>query len=53
MFSVMLKKYGGEEGGNVDMQKVFGFIGFVTLVGFWWLGNDHVLLSYLLNWCKK
>ncbi|KAG0616274.1 hypothetical protein M758_5G103600 [Ceratodon purpureus] len=37
LFTVMLKKYGGEEGSGVDMQKMFGFIGLYTLIGGWWL----------------
>nr|PNR27758.1 hypothetical protein PHYPA_029910 [Physcomitrium patens] len=37
LFTVMLKKYGGEEGQGVDVQKMFGFIGFFTLIGAWWL----------------
>lgn len=37
IFTVMLKKYGGEEGSGVDMQKLFGFIGLFTLFGAWWL----------------
>ncbi|XP_024398489.1 uncharacterized transporter C405.03c [Physcomitrium patens] len=36
LFTVMLKKYGGEEGHGVDMQKMFGFIGLFTLIGAWW-----------------
>lgn len=37
LFTVMLKKYGGEEGHGVDMQKLFGFIGLFTLFFAWWL----------------
>lgn len=37
LFTVMLKKYGGEEGHGVDMQKLFGFIGLFILFGAWWL----------------
>ncbi|CAO2825846.1 unnamed protein product [Amaranthus hypochondriacus] len=37
LFTVLLKKYAGEEGGKVDIQKLFGYIGFFTLVALWWL----------------
>ncbi|XP_057522820.1 uncharacterized vacuolar membrane protein YML018C-like isoform X2 [Amaranthus tricolor] len=37
LFTVLLKKYAGEEGGKVDVQKLFGYIGFFTLVALWWL----------------
>ena len=36
---MLLKKYAGEEGGKVDVQKLFGYIGFFTLVALWWLGK--------------
>lgn len=39
IYSVLLKKYAGEEGGKVDVQKLFGYIGFFTLVALWWLGK--------------
>jgi hypothetical protein len=41
--SVMLKRYAGEEGEKVDMQRVFGFMGLFILVGSWWLGVNSSL----------
>lgn len=43
VFAVMLKKYGGEEGHGVDMQKMFGFIGLFTLFGAWWLSKNTII----------
>ncbi|XP_059461342.1 uncharacterized vacuolar membrane protein YML018C isoform X2 [Corylus avellana] len=37
LFTVLLKKFAGEEGGRVDVQKLFGYIGLFTLVALWWL----------------
>ncbi|KAJ8534955.1 hypothetical protein K7X08_016683 [Anisodus acutangulus] len=37
VFTVLLKKFAGEEGKGVDMQKLFGYIGLCTLVTMWWL----------------
>lgn len=37
LFTVLLKKFAGEEGERVDMQKLFGYIGLFTLVALWWL----------------
>ncbi|KAF3967261.1 hypothetical protein ACB098_01G315400 [Castanea mollissima] len=37
LFAVLLKKYAGEEGEKVDIQKFFGYIGLFTLVSLWWL----------------
>ncbi|GAB2275434.1 hypothetical protein Dimus_010191 [Dionaea muscipula] len=37
LFTVLLKKFAGEEGENVDVQKLFGYIGLFTLVALWWL----------------
>ncbi|OMO90780.1 Carbohydrate-binding-like protein [Corchorus olitorius] len=37
LFTVLLKKCAGEEGERVDVQKLFGYIGFFTLVALWWL----------------
>ncbi|KAJ6758608.1 SOLUTE CARRIER FAMILY 35 MEMBER F5 [Salix koriyanagi] len=34
---VLLKKFAGEEGEGVDVQKLFGYIGLFTLVALWWL----------------
>ncbi|XWS70751.1 hypothetical protein CRYUN_Cryun03dG0075700 [Craigia yunnanensis] len=37
LFTVLLKKFSGEEGERVDMQKLFGYIGLFALVSLWWL----------------
>ncbi|XP_030530451.1 uncharacterized transporter C405.03c-like [Rhodamnia argentea] len=37
LFAVLIKKYAGEGGEGVDMQKLFGYIGLFSLVGLWWL----------------
>ncbi|XP_050219057.1 uncharacterized transporter C405.03c [Mercurialis annua] len=37
LFTVLLKKFAGEDGENVDVQKLFGYIGLFTLVALWWL----------------
>ncbi|KAL5190018.1 putative vacuolar membrane protein [Glycine soja] len=37
LFTVLLKKFSGEEGERVDVQKLFGYIGLFTLVALWWL----------------
>lgn len=37
LFTVLLKKFAGEEEGKVDVQKLFGYIGFFTLIALWWL----------------
>ncbi|KAJ6673976.1 SOLUTE CARRIER FAMILY 35 MEMBER F5 [Salix viminalis] len=37
LFTVLLKKFAGEEGEGVDVQKLFGYIGLFTLVALWWL----------------
>lgn len=36
---VLLKKFAGEGGERVDVQKLFGYIGLFTLVALWWLGK--------------
>uniref|UniRef100_K3Y828 EamA domain-containing protein n=1 Tax=Setaria italica TaxID=4555 RepID=K3Y828_SETIT len=36
---VLLKKFCGEEGEKVDVQKLFGYLGLFSLVALWWLGN--------------
>jgi solute carrier family 35 protein F5 len=36
---VLLKKFCGEEGEKVDVQKLFGYLGLFTLVALWWIGN--------------
>ncbi|KAG8043721.1 hypothetical protein GUJ93_ZPchr0458g22794 [Zizania palustris] len=37
LFTVLLKKFAGEEGEKVDVQKLFGYLGFFSLVLLWWL----------------
>ncbi|XP_068637742.1 uncharacterized transporter C405.03c-like [Aristolochia californica] len=37
LFTVLLKKFAGEEGERIDVQKLFGYIGLFTLVALWWL----------------
>ncbi|KAL5559759.1 hypothetical protein UlMin_035970 [Ulmus minor] len=37
LFTVLLKKFAGEEGERVDVQKLFGYIGLFSLVALWWL----------------
>ncbi|KAH9615998.1 hypothetical protein KSS87_001075 [Heliosperma pusillum] len=37
LFTVLLKKYAGEDGERVDVQKLFGYIGLFTLIALWWL----------------
>lgn len=37
--AVLLKKFAGEEGERVDVQKLFGYIGLFTLVALWWLSK--------------
>ncbi|KAI3454222.1 hypothetical protein Pfo_010885 [Paulownia fortunei] len=37
LFTVLLKKFSGEEGERVDVQKLFGYIGLFTLAALWWL----------------
>lgn len=46
--AVLLKKFSGEEGERVDMQKLFGYIGLFTLVALWWLGMSFIV-SYIVN----
>ncbi|KAK8913766.1 hypothetical protein KSP39_PZI024247 [Platanthera zijinensis] len=37
LFTVLLKKFCGEEGERVDVQKLFGYVGLFTLIALWWL----------------
>ncbi|KAL2645209.1 hypothetical protein R1flu_012796 [Riccia fluitans] len=37
LFTILLKKFAGEGGSHVDMQRIFGYIGLFTLLGLWWL----------------
>ncbi|XP_009362310.1 uncharacterized vacuolar membrane protein YML018C [Pyrus x bretschneideri] len=37
LFTVLLKKFAGEGGERVNVQKLFGYIGLFTLVSLWWL----------------
>ncbi|XWS27071.1 hypothetical protein CRYUN_Cryun26dG0085100 [Craigia yunnanensis] len=41
LFTVLLKKFSGEEGERVDMQKLFGYIGLFALVVAW---TNHTFL---------
>ncbi|KAG6533009.1 hypothetical protein ZIOFF_006869 [Zingiber officinale] len=43
LFTVLLKKFAGEEGEGVDVQKLFGYVGLFTLVALWWLGKFPAL----------
>lgn len=45
LFTVLLKKFSGEEGERVDVQKLFGYIGLFTLVALWWLVWPLTLLG--------
>lgn len=48
-YTTLLRKYiGGEEGKDekADVQKVFGYIGLVTLLGLWWI----VFPLHFLGW---
>lgn len=45
LFTVLLKKFSGEEGERVDVQKLFGYIGLFTLVALWWLIWPLMLLG--------
>ncbi|KAL7216970.1 hypothetical protein ACSBR1_028825 [Camellia fascicularis] len=49
LFTVLLKKFSGEKGERVDVQKLFGYIGLFTLVALWWLGcsQKQYLLLFL------
>ena len=47
--AVLLKKFAGEEGEGVDVQKLFGYVGLFTLVSLWWLGKDILKLFYNFN----
>jgi solute carrier family 35, member F5 len=42
MCEVLLKKFAGEEGERVDVQKLFGYVGLFTLVALWWLGTSSI-----------
>ena len=48
--TVLLKKFAGEEGEGVDVQKLFGYIGLFTLVALWWLGTTIYLPYYSSNY---
>ncbi|KAJ9167714.1 hypothetical protein P3X46_019319 [Hevea brasiliensis] len=48
LFTVLLKKFAGEEGERLDVQKLFGYIGLFTLVALWWLGKRDYLFNVLL-----
>ncbi|WCJ29979.1 Solute carrier family 35 member F5 [Euphorbia peplus] len=36
LFTVLLKKFAGDEGEKIDVQKLFGYIGLFSLCGLWW-----------------
>lgn len=44
---MLLKKFCGEEGEKVDIQKLLGYIGLFTLVSLWWLGKFELLARFL------
>lgn len=46
--AVLLKKSAGSEGNKADVQKVFGYIGFFTLFGLWWLSEYKTNLIQLV-----
>eukprot|EP00897_Mesotaenium_endlicherianum_P009727 jgi/Mesen1/8783/ME000526S08093 len=47
LYTVMLKKYvGEEEDSGIDMQRVFGYIGLVTLLGLWWIAVPLIFLGW-------
>eukprot|EP00249_Psilotum_nudum_P014943 c25081_g2_i1 orf=316-1521(-) len=37
LFTVLLKKFAGNDGETVDVQKLFGYIGLFTFLALWWL----------------
>lgn len=45
---MLLKKFCGEEGEKVDVQKLFGYIGLFTLVALWWLGKSCLIIDAFL-----
>ncbi|KAJ4801938.1 Solute carrier family 35 member F5 [Rhynchospora pubera] len=45
IFTVLLKKFAGEEDEGVDVQKLFGYLGLFTLVSLWWLVWPLTLLG--------
>ena len=47
---VLLKKFAGEEGERVDVQKLFGYIGLFTLVALWWLGKCCLISDFLATY---
>ncbi|KAH7574365.1 hypothetical protein JRO89_XS03G0287000 [Xanthoceras sorbifolium] len=49
LFTVLLKKFSGEQGERVDMQKLLGYIGLFTLVALWWLGKIELLARPLIQ----
>lgn len=46
--AVLLKKFTGDEGERVDMQKLYGYIGLFTLVALWWLSKCHFYYTLVL-----
>lgn len=57
--TVLLKKFAGEEGEGVDVQKLFGYIGLFTLVALWWLGitiylpYNSIFYKYFIHLLRK
>lgn len=47
---MLLKKFCGEEGERVDVQKLFGYIGLFTLVALWWLGKYFLICNLLATY---
>ena len=53
LFTVLLKKFAGEDGERVDVQKLFGYIGLFTLLALWWLGKCSGLCCYYASTFMK
>ncbi|GMN45464.1 hypothetical protein TIFTF001_014648 [Ficus carica] len=49
LFTVLLKKFAGEEGERADVQKLFGYIGLFTLVALWWLEASSYNVNLMLR----
>lgn len=47
--TVLLKKFSGEEGERIDVQKLFGYIGLFTLVALWWLSRSSITYAFMLT----
>lgn len=53
LITVLLKKFSGEEGERVDVQKLFGYIGLFTLVALWWLGKSKLLICQIYKYSSN